>query len=76
MKHRFLPAAAALALFSALIFGADAAREGARTGLSLSFQMAVPALVPCFGAGALLTACWGGGRFFTYAAPGTEARDG
>ena len=27
-------------------------------------------------AGALLTACWGGVRFFTYAAPGTEARDG
>ena len=55
MKHRFLPAAAALALFSALIFGADAAREGARTGLSLSFQMAVPALFPFFVAGALLT---------------------
>ena len=27
-------------------------------------------------AGALLTACWGGVRFFTYAPPGTEARDG
>lgn len=30
-------------------------REGARTGLSLSFQMAVPALFPFFVAGALLT---------------------
>ena len=46
MKHRFLPAGAALFFFLALILGADAAREGARTGLSLSFQMAIPALFP------------------------------
>ena len=55
MKHRFFPAGAALFFFLALILGADAAREGARTGLSLSFQMAIPALFPFFAAGSLLT---------------------
>ncbi len=55
MKHRFAPGAAALILFFALLAGADAAREGVRTGLSLSFQMAIPALFPFFVVSALLT---------------------
>lgn len=55
MKHRYAPGAAALLLFLALLFGADAARDGARTGLELSFQLALPALFPFFAASALLT---------------------
>ena len=55
MKHRFVPGAAALVLFFALLAGADTAREGARTGLALSFQMAIPALFPFFMVSALLT---------------------
>lgn len=57
MRHRlpwFWPALAAILLLLSLIFGANAAREGARAGLMLAFQMAIPALFPFFVAGTLL----------------------
>ena len=48
MKSGKIPAAAALLFFAALIFEADAAREGAKYGLSLAFGTAIPALFPFF----------------------------
>lgn len=51
---KFWPAILAIVLFFSLIFGADVAREGARMGLSLAFNMAIPALFPFFVASSLL----------------------
>lgn len=53
MKRR-LPGLAALLFFLTLILGADAAREGAKYGLSLAFGTAIPALFPFFAASSLL----------------------
>lgn len=55
MKSGKIPAVAALLFFAALIFEADAAREGAKYGLSLAFCTAIPALFPFFAASSLLS---------------------
>lgn len=53
--HAVLPGAAAVLFFVCVLADASAAQQGARDGLALSLQLAVPALFPFFLTSGLLT---------------------